>query len=75
MKQLYQYISIKGRKTGFNVRRDVMDLKTGLYLHPFLIIKISFYGDAGWEVFAEIIVQICVKRPPWTDVLLDQLVK
>jgi len=41
MKQLYQYISIKGRKTGFNVRRDVMDVKTGLYLHPYLTNNIA----------------------------------
>jgi hypothetical protein len=57
MKQLYRYISIKGSKTGFNVRHDVMDVKTGLYLHPYLTNNISVYSDVGWEVLAEIIVQ------------------
>jgi hypothetical protein len=57
MKQLYQYISIKGRKTGFNMRRELMDVKTGLYLHPFLTNNTSVCGDVGWGVLAEIIVQ------------------
>ena len=44
-KQLHQYVSIKGRKTGFNVRRNVMDVQTGLYLS--LTNNISFNGDVG----------------------------
>jgi hypothetical protein len=58
MKQLYQYISNKSRKTGFNVTREVMDVQTGLnLLLQFLTNNISDLGDVGWEMFAEIIVQ------------------
>ena len=59
MKQLYQYISIKGRKTGFNVetRRDGRKNWTVCTVHSSLTNNIRVYGDVGWEALAEIIVQ------------------
>jgi hypothetical protein len=57
------------------LRRDMMDVKNGLYLHSSLTNDISVYGDVGWEALAVIIVQKWVNGLHEQELFLSKLGK